>query len=287
MQARGVYRITSIARPVDPAFPTNRAVLVLVPLAAALGAGLALSGIGDASAGGLALSAALATFAGWALTRELAPDDDPAAFVGMALALLAVAAFGPLSVLPAFVALFLARIVNRSTGLPARWTDSILVTAFVLWAMGAVDDPLIGIAATTAFFLDASLSRPARMQVLFGSVCLGASMVLVVRDGVGMPAVTGLEGIPFWLAMVLIAAYAFAMFGTRRVGSVGDVSREPLDPARVRGGMFVAGLLAVQAPIIAGEDMLNPLIGAAMAGVVIGAAGTRVRRLRSRGHQQE
>ena len=71
-QARGVYRITSIARPVDPAVPTNRAVLVVVPLAAALGAGLALAGLTEGSPGGVALTAALATFGVWALARDLA-----------------------------------------------------------------------------------------------------------------------------------------------------------------------------------------------------------------------
>ena len=34
----GVYRFTSIARPVDPAYPTNRALLFLVPIAAAAAA---------------------------------------------------------------------------------------------------------------------------------------------------------------------------------------------------------------------------------------------------------
>lgn len=280
--ASGVYRFTSIARPVDPAFPTNRAVLVIVPLAAALGAGLALSGLTEGAPGGTALAAALASFGVWALTRELAPDDNAAAFVGMALAFLAIAVLGPVSVLPVFVALFLARIVNRTTGLPVRWTDSILLTGLVLWAMGAVDDPLIGIAATIAFFLDASLARPARMQILFGSVCLVASMVLVVRDGVGMPAMTELDGALFWVATVLIVAYAFAMFATSRLDSVGDVSRERLNVPRVRGGMFVTGLLAAQAPVIAGESALNPLIWTAMAGVVIGAVANLVVRRRAR-----
>ena len=156
------------------------------------------------------------------------------------------------------------------------------MTGLVLWAMGAVGDPLIGIAATIAFFLDASLARPARMQLLFGSVSLCASMLLVVKDGVGMPAMTELDGVPFWLAMALITAFAFAMFATSRLASVGDVSGERLNVPRVRGGMFVTGLLAAQAPVIAGESTLNPLIWAAMAGVVIGAAANRALRLRSR-----
>jgi len=285
VQARGVYRFTSIARPVDPAFPTNRAVLVIVPLLAAAGALLAGFGFVDGSVGDVALSAALASFGAWALARELAPDDNAAAFVGMAFAFLAIVVLGPVSVLPMFVALFLTRIVNRSTGLPARWTDSILLTGFVVWAMGAVGDPLLGIAATTAFFLDASLSRPARIQILFGGLCLAASMFLVVRDGVGMPAVTELEGVAFWAAMVLIVAYSFVMFGSGRIESVGDVSGDRLDASRVRGGMFVTGLIAAQAPVIAGEATLNPLIWSSMAGVAVGAVvrlGVRSRDARSR-----
>ena len=46
--------------------------------------------------------------------------------------------------------------------------------------------------------------------------------------------------------------------------------------------MFVTGLLAAQAPVIAGESVLNPLIWTAMAGVVIGAAANLVLRRRAR-----
>ena len=72
------------------------------------------------------------------------------------------------------------------------------------------------------------------------------------------------------------------MFATSRPGSVGDVSGERLDAARVRGGMFVTGLLAAQAPVIAGESTLNPLIWTAMAGVVVGAAARLALRSRAR-----
>jgi hypothetical protein len=266
----GVYRFTSIARPVDPAYPTNRALLFLVPAAAAAAALLGLAGFGgDASVATMAVAAALATFGAWALTRELAPDDNPAAFVSFVFAFGAELLWGPMTVIPLFVALVLVRIVNRSTGLPPRLTDAVLVTGFVVWAMGRLGDPLVGVAAAIAFFLDASLAKPARRQLVPGFVCLAASMVFVVRDGVDMPALAQLDGVTFWLVMAVLTAYAVVILATRDCVSVGDVSGERLDAARVRGGMFVAGLLAAGAPVLPGEAGINTLTWACLLGVIV------------------
>ena len=270
MSAHRIYRYTAIARPVDPRFATNKAVLLIVPMAALLAALLATFEFGSAATpGAAALGAALAAFGAWAVTRELAPDDNPAAFIAMALAVVAAVGFGPYSALPLFVALFLTRIVNRTTGTHARWTDSVLVTVFVMWASVTLSDPLLGLAACIAFFLDASLDRPARFQLLFGMVCLAGSMLLVVRYGVGMPALAELEGPLFWLGIAVLCAFLLVLFATSKLGSVGDASGQPLNTPRVRGGMFVAGLLAAQAPLLSGEAGVNPLLWACLAGVVL------------------
>jgi len=265
-----IYRYTAIARPVEPHFPTNKAVLLIVPIVALVAALLTMSGFGSGgSPGSAALGAALAAFGAWAVTRELAPDDNPAAFVAMALAVAAVLWLGPHSVLPLFVALFLTRIVNRTTGTDVRWTDSVLVTVFVMWASVTLEDPLLGLAACIAFFLDASLVRPARFQLAFGMICLFGSMLLVVRDGVAMPALAQLEGPLLWLGLLVLAAYLVVLFTTSKLASVGDVSGQPLNTPRVRGGMFVAGLLAAQAPVLSGEAGINPLLWACLASVAL------------------
>ena len=270
MSTHRIYRYTAIARPVDPRFPTNKAVLLIVPIVTLLAALLAISGFGGGEApGAAALGAALATFGAWAVTRELAPDDNRAAFVAMALAAVAAVWFGPYSALPLFVALFLTRIVNRTTGTHARWTDSVLVTVFVMWASVVLSDPLLGLAACIAFFLDASLERPARFQLLFGILCMAGSMLLVVRDGVGMPALTELKGPVFWLGVVILCAFLYVLFATSKLESVGDVSGQPLNTPRVRGGMFVAGLLVAQAPAPSGEPGINPLLWACLASVAL------------------
>lgn len=270
MKPEGVYRFTSIARPIDPKYPTNRLVLIVAPAAIVAAVLLDLLVL-HRGAAGMAISVGLSTFGVWALTRELIPDDNAAAFIGLVLAFAAQLVFGPAGVLPLFVALFLTRIVNRSTGCTPRLFDSISITGLSIWASGQLGDPLLALAATIAFYLDASLAKPARMQFLFGTICLGASMFLVVRDGVAMPALAGLDGPGFWALVIMLGAYSLVMFSTNRLASVGDVDELPLNVPRVRAGMFVTGLIAAQAPLLPGEQVINPLIWCAMAGVVLGA----------------
>ena len=250
--AQGIYRITSIARPVDPRFPTNRAVLILLPLIGIAGAGHAYASepvIGSALVAGLTF--VLVAFGAWALTRELAPDDNPAAFVAMALAV-AQAFFGADSVLLVFVALFLVRIVNHSTGLAPRPLDALLVVGLTLWAMVSLSQPLLGTVGALAFGLDAMLPRGRRWQLLPAGVCLAAAALVIARDGLPpMPGEIGARGNAF--LTVLLFAYAFAIAASRPVSSVGDVGGTPLQPARVQAGMGIGGLVALQAVLTDGS----------------------------------
>ena len=268
MQPTGLYRFTSIARPVDPAYPTNRALLALLPVLAIAGALASIAGVGAASPQTAALGAVLSGFGAWAVARELAPDDNPAAFVSLVFAFGAQIAWGPATVIPMFITLVLTRIVNRTTGVPPKWFETLLLLGFVTWAMARLGDPLIGIAATVAFFLDASLSRPARWQLLTGMVCLFAALYFVLRDGVGMPAMFASGDAYLAVALVVLSMFAVLLLGTRDVLAVGDVSLTALDPARVRGGMFIALFVAAAAPRYNVDPGINPLLLAVIGGVV-------------------
>jgi hypothetical protein len=75
-----IYKYTSIGRPLERAFPTNRAVLLLMPLGAILGAATAwMDGLSAPAVVQQAFVFLLVVFAGWALARELDPDDHTAA----------------------------------------------------------------------------------------------------------------------------------------------------------------------------------------------------------------
>ena len=141
MSEHRIYRVTSLGRPVEPKYGTNKAILILMPVSAVT-AGVVTSiqgnGVGEATVA--ALQAFLIVFACWALGRELAPDDNAAAFVGTTLAFVSLWWWPSPSLLLLFTALALSRIVNRSTGLTARLSDSSMVTALVIWPSLQVGD---------------------------------------------------------------------------------------------------------------------------------------------------
>ncbi|MDT8437023.1 MAG: hypothetical protein RRA92_09750, partial [Gemmatimonadota bacterium] len=126
-------RFTSIARPVDPAWPTNRAIAALAALAAAgTAAVVLLAGRGDAGAAaalGEGLVAGVSVFLAWALARELDPDRDLAAFAAALLGLVAVSGLGTPRFAAVFLVLLALRVVNRTVGPPARTGDTLAILA--------------------------------------------------------------------------------------------------------------------------------------------------------------
>lgn len=251
---KGVYRFTSIARPVDPRYPTNLAVLVLMPLAGLLGAIVRHYRDGSEQLS-FAVTSMLVAFVAWAVTRELAPDDDRAAFVAMALALAALFFVGAGSVLILFVALLLIRIVNRSTGLPARLFDSASVAGLTIWAAFALGQPLLSLVGAVAFAADAVLEGGRRWQLGPAAACLAAFAVISMTEP--FPVAANLAAGEWAFVAVVAAAYVLATLGIRHVRSVGDVGGAPLSPTRVRIGMAIGLLVAAQSLVADGGAALS------------------------------
>ena len=280
MSSKRIYALTSIARPLEPEFPTNKAVLILLPIIAVACALYQLIGPGEQSPGAAALSGALAAFAGWALTRELAPDDNPAAFISMTLGVAGVLFVGIETVLPAFVALFLVRIVNRSVGKPATRIDSLLILVLAVGAGWSLDKPVLTWVGAAAFLLDARLAPRSPVQLLPAVVCVIAPVVWQTPFVVPSldfavpslePVLSGNARFAAFTAMTLLYAYAGA--STRQLAATGDATGEPLVTARVRGGMLVGVLVAVES-LLAGDGQFaagyDALLWSCIAGVGVG-----------------
>jgi hypothetical protein len=245
MSAGRIYRFTSIGRPLDPAWPTNRAVIRLLPLAAVLGA--AAHGVRHGADAGLAWSAvaaSLAAFGGWALARELTPDHDAAAFVAMATTLGTLVVLGGAPLLPLFLALLLVRIVNRSVGLAAKTSDSVLVFGLAVGAAWLYGNAWFAFVGGLAFLLDATLPPGHPRHRLFAVLC-GLAGVWVF--GAAEPAARAFpEPALRWLGPTIAVAFVLMILATRRVDARGDATGEPLSVDRVRGGMWVGLFLAAQ-----------------------------------------
>jgi hypothetical protein len=238
-----VYRFSGLTRSIDPAYPTNKAVLLFAPVAFLLGALYAYYGSYSLGATMLTgLNAALLLFLGWALTRELSPDDNAAAFVAAGIALTLWPRVGPQSILTLAVLLVAVRLVNRSTGKAATMIDSVLATA-VFGVMAWLSSWVFGVIGILAFSLDALLRAPGSQPRRRDHLAFAGALVLVtglrVIDGVAplmLPA-----HLPAFATIVGLCVLAIILYP--RPHTVGDVDKRPLVHARVRAGLAL-GLIA-------------------------------------------
>jgi len=265
-----IYQYTSIARPPDPSETAIRVIGFLLPVVAVLGAALAWRA-GQGAAGVLreALLFALALYGCWALARELDPDDTPAAFLGAGIAMLAMTVVATPGVLIVYVTLGLVRMVNRSSGLQAKRTDSIVLAVLAIWLMYALGSPLYGLVAALAFVLDGVLREPLRRQWLFALICIGAVIVYTVDHEFGPRQIGVPDSLFEWLGLLFVIIFALDTALLKRVRSRGDVSHRPLDVNRVRGGMTIGFLAALQSLT---EPDHVVLIVAVLAGLCVGIA---------------
>ena len=265
-----IHKYTSIGRPLEPGFLTNKIVLMLMPAGAAIGAVSSwLDGGSAIEAVQQALVFVLVVFGSWALARELDPDDHLAAFISMAAAVFVALVVDDPGLLIVFTTLGLVRIVNRTTGLTARMSDSILLVVLTLLVMYGTASPFYGLVAALAFVLDGSLKEPLRQQWIFGLICLGATVVYMVDHDIGLGQIPAPDALFEWLALLFLLIFALNTLLLKKVFSNVYANGKVLDLNRVRGGMAV-GLIAALQGLTRPDDVV--VIIATIAGICIGMA---------------
>lgn len=262
--------LTAIGRPLDPRYPTNLVIAVLTLLVIVAGAAwhwLAGAALLEGALWGIA--AGLVAFLAWALARELDPDHDLSAFVGITLALVALLFLGLPQFLPLFWMLLALRIVDRTVGLPARPLDSLAIIGLGLWLTWQ-GGWIYGLATAAALFLDGWLEPPLRRHLLLSGIVLAATIVLALLGDAAPSGGWDSEMLRF------VAYLAGLMFfiTTDTLGdaeALCDVTGEPVRPARVRAAQMLALLTALLVTSGAGQQGLVALLPlwAAMLGVAL------------------
>jgi hypothetical protein len=241
-----------------------------MPLGAILGAATAwMDGLSAPAVVQQAFVFLLVVFAGWALARELDPDDHTAAFISMAAAVFAALVVDYPGLLIVFTTLGLVRIVNRTTGMAARKSDSVIVSILAILVIYLTESPFFGVAAALAFILDGTLREPLRHQWIFGLLCLGATVVYLVDHDIGLSYPAAPDSLFEWLGLLFLLIFALNTLLLKKVHSKGDFNGQRLDLNRVRGGMAV-GLTAALQGIVRPDEVV--IIVAAIAGICIGMA---------------
>lgn len=276
---------STLGRPLDPSWPTNRAILIVMPTVGVLATVLALAqGSAVLGAGVQGLVTAATALGGWALARELAPDDQAAAFVAMALGLAAQAMVPVASLWLLFTTLLQVRLVNRTVGPPAWRKDSAAVLALTLACMVVLKAPTVAVVGGLAFGLDARLTPPGptRHRVL-AVTCIAVAAVYAAAVPVAHPHLD-LPGTAIGGGLVVVALlFLWALLRTSEVRAVTDATGNPLHTARVRAGMTVALVAAAPSLIPGSPDPREAsLLWAVLAGVGVSALRRRQPRRTAR-----
>jgi len=249
-------RFSSIGRPVDRHYPTNRAIATLSLLVAILGFAIRrLAGVPspEAFVGGIIL--ALAFFLAWAIARELDPDHDLSAFVAAGLSLIPSVVLGRPDIAAVLLVLLLLRIVNRTVGTAARPLDTIGILALVGVAVWR-GHLAVGAAAAVAFTLDAILSPPYRIHLAAAGASIGLLAVGVSRFG-AMPSYALTAST--WLALAATLPFLALIRASGRPLAAGDATGEPLSGRRVRAAQWLALATLLASVLLEGQVGLTAL----------------------------
>lgn len=268
--AHPIHRFSAIARPVEPKVATNLAILVIMGLVTA---GLLVTalvrGAAPVDAGLAGLLGALVVFATWALARDLAPDDDPAAFVALVPAAAVVLTGADPTLLAPMAALGLVRVVNRSVGPPATVVDCTTLVVLVFVCAREGHGFGVGLAAVLAFGLDALLPERERQGWIFAGLAGAATLMGMA---IGQPDLALVAPGPWaWGAIGCAVAFGLVIVLQRPPTSPPDTEPDQtLRRSRVRGGMLV-GLVAASGSLMGGDEAVRTwvVMWAAMLGVVL------------------
>jgi uncharacterized membrane protein YjjP (DUF1212 family) len=250
--------VTSIGRPIDPEYPTNRAIAIITILVIVAGAVFqCLSGGGWGESILWGVQAGLAVFLAWALGRELDPDHPLAAFVAAGLAFLALYPWDLPQLGVIFWLLILVRVVNRTAGLPAGVLDALGLLGLAVW-LSLQGNWGYGVITALAFLLDSQLPKRAQRQLVFALLAaITTAIAAILGDalgGRGAPSLTG--GL---IAVALSLLFLPVLLAARSVESVGDQTGAPLSPIRVRTAQALALLVGIETAFLGGTAALTGL----------------------------
>jgi len=251
--------LTTVGRPVDLSYPTNRAIAA-VSLVVMIGAAILqrLSGASWIQSVLWGAQAGLSVFLAWALCRELDPDHALAAFVAAGLALGGLFLWG----LPHFTVLLwlilILRLINRTMGLPAGILDSLTVLGLGIW-LSLQGNWAYGVVTAVAFLLDSQLPIRAPRQLVFAILgLLGATTAAILAEALPWDGALSLSGALTTLGAS--SAFVPVIVESQDITSVGDQTGKPLAPIRVQAAQVLALLVGLETAFLGGIPALGSLM---------------------------
>lgn len=261
-----------LARSISPRYPAVRRAIAwaLVGGLAAIGLGLR-SGAGLSDATGRAVNLTVATFLGWAIARELDPDDPAGATIAAGLTVPLIWWLGPAALAPLAALLIATRLLARTTGAAPTAIDQVGLIALAAWSARSTVGWVVALGLAFATARDVRLPGPtSRLQLITAlAIAIAATMRRLLAGG---------ESAEPWTVPLLVVAAIGLLAGAglrlrMPLTSVGDRTGDPLDERRIRSARRHAVSIAALAALAGGAPAM---IGLAPALAAFGA--TRLRQ---------
>jgi hypothetical protein len=252
-------KYSSISRPLDMNYPSNKLIALLGVVVAVLGAASqAARGFSFLDSAGWGIQAGLTVFLSWALSRELDPDYPSSAALAAAISIPGIAIFALPTLGPLFWLLLLLRILNRSTGLQPTLLDLIGLLGLAVWI--SLDGSWEYLAATAAALLvDDLLSGKETSRLIFSALAaLGAGLLIIFQQN----ALLFPADITWYPILIILAAAVLflpVILRSRKVSSRCDQTQERIQPRRVQICQLFALLIGLISAVWQGPSALPNL----------------------------
>lgn len=232
--------MTHIGRFLDPRYPTHLAIITWCTFVGTIELGFRLvSGVDILQAGMASVLAGLMIFIVWAFSREIDPQEQLSAFVSVTF--MTIALFfvdGQFNLLVLLYMLFISRIVNRSVGLPAKLSDSIILLLFT-GLVGFSASWIYAMMGVMAFFVDSILPDRDRKHLLFAGLSAGIMILgFIMQSDSVKPTLPTTEFILGIVVTTLI--FIPTILKSKHLIVTADITQEPLVPIRVQATQIIA-----------------------------------------------
>ena len=234
-----IDKISSIGRPLDFNYKTNKAIVIITTITIMFG--FVLSILKEFTIPNVILSGVsfgITFFVSWAISREIDPDNSISAFIGLIPLFIILFFWIETNIIILFWLLISLRIINRTTGLPARIFDSgLLFVISVL--MSYFYSPIFGLLSAIVFLFDAKLIDGQKFQLIFASLSLFLSIIFfTINNKVFVLPIFSMLQLLGILAITI--GFLFIPYYTKTVKSKGDQNDKPLSVSRIRAGQIFA-----------------------------------------------
>jgi hypothetical protein len=232
--------LSTIGRPIDIHYTTNKIITIIMGLA------LIYTFIMEYLESFLILESlffavffSLSVFFCWALGRELDPEYDYSAFIGILFLFLPFFLVDGINLFFMLWLMFSLRMINRTTGKPAGIMD-ILLYLILTSLFSIILYPIIAILASLAFLFDLFYAKRKRINAFFALV-FSIIFIISIMYGYGElynPIALSVDQILFSAVSILFMIGVIAT--TKRMTTLCDTGDKTLIPRQVQAGQILA-----------------------------------------------